>query len=240
MDYRNFSGVRPEARHWDEQFTITTDMVCGYLQKKLDTVVSEHNRQNSVKVPDVGIHIDTVKYGGVVRPFMAIFPMEILKQSYYNPNELSMFNARDSVSSGSVIDLFWDFINAYRYTEEDVKLYKDKEYVKDMEMSPKDAERFIEVMPPHIVNMGNMEHVLVAFDPVRVFHDMLTPVNDPEAVFEDWIDSCVQIRDGNYKYKVKMVFENGGGGKKGKKKNKKNKQKHKHLYNAVVAYARGH
>jgi hypothetical protein len=38
-----------------------------------------------------------------------------------------------------------------------------------------------------------------------------------------------------------MVFENGhGGDKKGKKKNKKNKNKHKHLYNAVVAYARGH
>lgn len=213
-DLKTRAGISPSQR--ELPYEITTTMVEDYLQKKLDVVMSKAaGRENNEKGDYIRLRVYTTEASRDFLPFMVILPMEAMKDTGAQTNEIpDIFNMNSNSGTVCLRPEIFRFFSPYVYSKEDEKAFFSDEWRHRTHVARGVPALLKKMRSPRIMKLdgGREEFIGFMIDPIRVFFDMLFSVDGsstkqkPEFYIE--ISSWKKIRTGEYNYLVKRIAKN--------------------------------
>lgn len=186
-------------------FHITTEKANEFLQDKVDKLVNIMN-QKGTHQEDVNIRLLTLKCGKKFYPFMLLLPLSVLEgnKKKTNGSDLEIFNPQESEGTVNLKDAFYSLFGGYIFNKNDESSFFSATTRQNLGTTNEIA-RFVKAnRRPRIqkINNNNNKFVTLLIDPIRVFHDMLTDVNNKNERFGIEVGQLKQIKTGNYRYQV--------------------------------------
>ena len=202
------SGKRPDQSALP--FTITTNEVQAYLQKKLDVVVASMVANGSTNINHVNLVVYTTKAGTKFFPFVVVLPLSVLEQKAKengNSNELPMFRPENQQTSARVMEPIFKMFGSYAYDPSDADAFRSVSWRRDYGVSKDGGDYLRFIRMPRIVSYDNGRQKAVSFiiDPVRVFYDMLRIEGDPNNNYRIDDIKVKELKTGEYQYFVKRT-----------------------------------
>lgn len=215
------AGLTP-AMASEVPYSITTQVAEDYLQRLLDTVV-EKGRQKGKNLPEVTVSLSTLECSNKFRPFVLILPASVLlnnSDSKKNRDEAAIFSTSgDGDNRTRITDYVYNVIKAFFYSKDDAEAFtKSGDMKRRLRLTSSVGYHLKSMVKPRTrkTNHGKDKCVIVALDPIKLFHHMLENPQDSNRNFLVDIGKTDKIRDGNFKYEVFKVYTG-----KGKNKNRK-------------------
>ena len=183
-------------------FHITTEKANEFLQDKVDNIM----KQKGTHQEDVNIRLLTLKCGKKFYPFMLLLPLSVLEgnKKKTNGSDLEIFNPQESEGTVNLKDAFYSLFGGYIFNKNDESSFFSATTRQNLGTTNEIA-RFVKAnRRPRIqkINNNNNKFVTLLIDPIRVFHDMLTDVNNKNERFGIEVGQLKQIKTGNYRYQV--------------------------------------
>lgn len=218
------SGLTPTTSN-EVPYSITTAIAEDHLQKIFDTVCGAARKNVDPNIQNVEVRLETMKFSKKFTPFVLFLPTSVLKTSENNKDgekELAIFSTNNGEPQIFLQDHIYKAIKPYLYEKKDIEGLQSSEMRRVLGTNTKAYFSMRNIRMPRIqkFNRGKSEYVIVAIDPIRIFHHMLESTEGKE-IFEVWVDKVEPIKGTNYKYDVKKVYRN----KNGKKKRRNDDEK---------------
>lgn len=203
MEVRTRAGVK--AKETERPYDITTEETEAYIQDKFDRLV-KIMRQNGSNVENIKIMLTTIKCGKKMRPFMLILPLSVLanKKDSNRSSELDIFNPEEAEKCVRLKKEFFELINPYLFDKNDERSFFSNNCRQALGLSLKMSQFLKQNRIPKIQKFNNGKNKYVAFviDPLRVFYDMLTDVNNKDEKFKVEVSKTELIKSGNWLYEA--------------------------------------
>lgn len=211
-EFQTRAGIEPSQTSLP--FTITTEQVRDYLQKKLDIVVNKGLPEDS----KISINVYTTEAGVNFLPFVVILPEEAEnRDSAKASNNIPMiFNTKEIEKTVKLKDPIYKLFSSYAYNKKDKEAFFSDDWRRIRRVSRNTSSMLKQLSEPKKVNIRNASCIALLVDPIRVFHDMLIMQNDNRDFMVE-IVKWQKIRSGEYRYDIKRVINS--------KKGKNNKYK---------------
>lgn len=226
---KTISGIAPTERR-EIPYDVTTNEAEAFLQKKFDAIVKQMNREirkynedhpDEDDYPledDVEVNLITNRMSSKFYPFVLVLPSSVLKDGSKKrgKNELDIFNPQHSEQNANMKKPMYDIIQPFLYDDNDKKSFFSTNFQHALKISSRTAGSLKANCRPkiHYFDKDRVSYVVVLLDPLRLFHNMLTLVDD-KTPYDIMIDNVEQLKAGNFKYHISRVA---------KSKNKKNKK----------------
>lgn len=206
MNVKTRAGLVPVET--EMPYSITTEEAEEFLQQKFDAIVSAMQKKGEHQ-EDVKIMLFTTKCSKKFMPFMVLLPLSVLKgkKERKNDYELDLFNPESSEKIAKLKDPFYQLIGSFIYNKNDESSFFSNAWRQALGVSLKTSHMLKANRTPKIqkFNKGASEYVVCMLDPVRLFHDMLTDVNNKDAKFGVEIAHTECIKSTNFRYEVLRV-----------------------------------
>lgn len=199
------AGLQPTAT--ETPFQITTEKAEEYLQKKFDAV-TQMMRKEGKQQSDVKVILLTMSFSKKYKPFILITSKNVLKDrnDKHNDEEASIFNPEATERLAKIKDEYYVIFKALQYNEADEKAFFSHEWRNALKISLKTSQFLKEHRRPKLqrFNKNRNEYVACMIDPMRLFHDMLVDLNDPNGnqKFNVDVGEVEKIKSTNYRYDV--------------------------------------
>ena len=198
------SAIAPAVDDRDVPYKIKTSQAEEYIQKKLDIVCSMM-RQNGKDQPDVKFNIMTTQMGKLFFPMLGILPIDIISETEDDKKEVhDIFNPGSSKQFPSLKKEFWTVLQPWLYSKQDEDVFFNQNTRSALRMSLAESHKMKNYRQPKLYsfNKGRTKVLLFMIDPVRLFKDMMTDVNNEDQKFDVIINRVTQINDTNYRYDI--------------------------------------
>ena len=199
------AGVIPDENGMP--FSITTEAVEKYIQKKVDTVMQKAGKDS------FSVRVITTEAGRNFLPFMVLLPMEAVESKKKNSSDIdAIFNPKDNDRTVKLQPEIFKLFQAYCYDPKDSQAFDSDEWRRSRRVARGTANVLKRSRLPRItsLNGGKMKVCMFLLDPLRVFHDMLVDANNPQKQFTVTIEDWKKRSDGNYNYKLTRSTNNSG------------------------------
>lgn len=228
-DMKTISGIRPEEKR-EIPYGITTNEAEAFLQKKFDAIVKQMNMETQKyndshpdedDLPlqdDIEVNLITTRMSSKFYPFVLVLPSSVLKDNSRKrgKDELDIFNPQHSEQNANLKKPLYNIIQPFLYDDNDKKSFFSTNFQHALKISSRTAGSLKANCRPriHHFDKDRVSYVIVFLDPLRLFHNMLTILDD-KTPYDVMIDRVEQLKGGNFCYKVSRAV---------KSKNKKNKK----------------
>lgn len=209
MDKNTFMQVRCGIAASDKKlpFTVTTENVQTYLAKQFGRI-NNALRTKGVKVTDIEPNVKTIKIGGALLPFFVLLPEEVLDRKTFDPNTPSVFRPDDDSDVVYLKPYYYEVIKRFMYSKEDCHAFRtSQDWRRQCKINNrKNLDVLIKYSTPKVETIGSPDgkksYVVVILDPLRIFHDMLTDVHNPDQRFNVYIEKVQQLDDNSYDFSI--------------------------------------
>lgn len=208
MELKTRSGLVPVEN--ELPFNITTTDAEEFLQGKIDQMIAAINK-NGGHQDDVKIMLFSSKCSRKFVPFMILLPTLVLKgkdKKKRDSSELTIFNPENTEKQAILKNEFYVLLQCFMYDKNDEKSFFSNTARSSLGITLKTSHTLKANRIPKVqkLNKGNTEYVTCLIDPIRLFHDMLTDVNDRDTKFDVEVGDVEAIKNGNFKYEVYRVL----------------------------------
>lgn len=221
---QTLSGIQPAETN-KVPFIESTARVEQFLQKKFDGIIEMMNNEitewNNAH-PDedqkelqeaVEVNLITMRMSSKFYPFLLILPASVLKDRSNRriKDELEIFNPQHTERSAKVKDPLYEIIAPFMYDNRDKESFFTPTLQHELKISSRTSSTMkINCRPKvHSFDKGRTNYVMVFLDPLRLFHNMATPLNGSKFPFRISIERVEQIKGSNYKYYFERVLKTG-------------------------------
>lgn len=192
------AGIAPVKSQ--EKYEYSTSMVEQYLREKRVGLLKDP------KLANTNVMVITMDISPKFLPFMVLLPTSVIQgngKRQQSNDELTIFNPDNS--EGSRINLageIYGCIAPYVYNKADEQAFFSPDWRRERAVPASTSPKLKYSRTPHIqeFNKGKLKLVSVMIDPIRIFHDMVTDINNPNEQFKIRIDSIEKIKTGEYIY----------------------------------------
>ena len=210
-------------------FNITTEDAEEYLQQRFNTLI-EMMRKNGDNQSDFDITLATYKISKKFYPLILALPLDVLKnpKDKSSNDELDIFSPGQNDQFAALKDPFYKLVASYIYDKNDEKAFFSNSWRQALGVTLSMSHKLKQSRIPKInsFNKGQLECVMCFIDPIRLFHDMLTDVNNKDMRFNIEIAQIQQMKNSNFRYTVNRI-------------SKKNKKKNDRSYSDRIMYEIG-
>lgn len=202
--FRVRCGKQPDLESLPYKFS--TQEVQVYLGKQITLINNALRRKFPDKeFEDFSPKISALEVGKNFVPLIATFPEDILAYRQQRNNIPSIFEQDMDENSVPIKNEYWRLISNYVYTKAMMDEFKRPEGRRILKIH---GTRPLEVMAKYRVprieyvntDRGEQKVVLMFFDPIAVFHDMLTSLDNPRQRFDVSINRVKRLEDGSYQF----------------------------------------
>lgn len=187
-------------------YKATTEEVEDYLTGMFRNITDGLRARGVKNVKPITVDLSVVSLGKSFYPFMIMLPEEVLNKKAYNPDMPSVFETDDE--GGALLkEWYYKLLLNYMYDKWQINDLYSPERKRALGMSAKDLQDIRKYSKPFTVNTENEYNqqgktVMVLLDPIKVFHDMATFVNNPKQRFDVFIDKAIKLEGSQYIFKM--------------------------------------
>lgn len=206
------SGLRESGNKLE--YEITTTEVAMYLRSKFKMIEDALNAKGYKNVPSIKPEVSSIRLGKHYAPLFVLLPKEVLSLKDYNPDIPSVFQPDRDTSDGAWLKQeYYALLFCYMYKRDDINAFRSGELRRQAGITnSRDMETLFKYSTPKITksadeNGAESLTVILILDPVRVFHDMLTDIQNPKQRFRVEISKTEKIDDRSYMYTVERLVK---------------------------------
>jgi len=200
-----------------EAFDFKTEDVRKFLQKQLDLTVNllRKSDPNYKDIKDMPIYVSGARCSEFYCPFFVLLPKTAVyvESVAVDPNIPSIFReGRDDEEELKLIPTIEKFLRLYAFTKSDVKALKSRKYQDALKLNPNAINKLIEYIKPRYRTAkggdnSEIKMVMVAIDPVKVFHDMVRlEKDDDNKPFKVKVEIKQRVKSGDYRFRVQKNY----------------------------------
>lgn len=218
------AGILPATSN-EVPFTISTDDAAAYISNRIMRVINKINdeeRTNAAKEGRKPRVLEIPEMALATRPFSKKFaPMEIAFSMNAltrgsNHNTPSIFNPDPDDNSVKLRPEIYAVVGPYMYNNDDQKAFFSNQMKHTLEITTNAAHEIKAARRITVTEEKDqgrkVKFVSCLIDPLRLFHDMLSDLDNAKERFDIRISEFEKINDLNFKYKVTRKSRKNGGG----------------------------
>lgn len=176
---KNRAGIKPSLDYNDVPFNIRTDDVSKFLYEKRFAVLSKVISSKTGEKYNFPATVFTLSLSKKYFPIMLVIPEDAIVKPERSVDVAPIFDVEmygDRVPP--LIQPYYDVLRAYMYSNDERKAFKHSEYPWEDErlhISRRVRTMFHRMMRPSLMKFHDHDKAfIVALDPIKVFHDMLS------------------------------------------------------------------
>lgn len=181
------------------------------IQSRFNELTEKLRDLRDWDIDDISIDLSMANYGGYVF-FGLSLPDSVLKRNRVRNDVEEIFTKQNGGSSSpQIIEPIYELLKTYIYTKEEQHDFNQPKMRRSLKCSPQQIDTIVSLMKPRIEkstdNDGNSHKIIyLLINPIRVFHDMYTEVDENGKVIKNappftvTVKSFSEIRTGNYQF----------------------------------------
>lgn len=195
------------------EFDISTEKAEAFLQEKINRVIKKANESGG-RFNEIEVRLLTNKMGNKFHPFILVMPIEALANTKEESrNELKIFSGEGGKKVVKIKKPLYDVLSLYAYNKSDEESFYSSVFRQSIGISLEHAHsmranRMPRIQTIHRDKNSDIKYVVMYLDPMRIFHDMLIDVKNPEQKFYISDMDVVRINGGNYNYHMARKINN--------------------------------
>lgn len=192
--FKTRAGLLPSEKNLP--YSVTTRDVEEYLQKRVDAMVKASNEE----IERETIKVYTTESSSVFMPFVVVFQPSVLDKKIVEDNDVEdIFNPKNGDTSCRIKMAYYNFFKSYFFTGKDISDFGNVNWRSHKNISRETGSFLYKLSSPKIMTIDKTKVVVFTIDPLRVFHDMTTRLNDNRPFFIE-ITGIHKIEGDNFKY----------------------------------------
>lgn len=214
---RTRSGIQPDRARY-QKFTIRTQQIKDYLQKKVDVLVDAMNK-NGDPMPQMQIDLYSNYMSEKFVPLVLILE-PTAAQSYYNTEDESIendgeeifnVNGFDDLENERVAEIkkpFAELFDSIKYTKKDLSVLRSSAYKREMRLNNVNTKAIHHFSVPRFYTIKGSDgvtttRIVMVVDPIKILFDMLVEDRDKNFYIKIWVEK--KINDSEYEYKIEKI-----------------------------------
>jgi hypothetical protein len=191
-------------------YEITTEQAEQFLQQRINHQLKvARQKSGNNNIPDITIRLRSAKMSEKFAPMILMMPTSVLINSHRgNNDEPSIFSPTKTDGTPQLHKPLYDLLKSYGYTKEDINSMFRAQFRNALKLKTSSIHTLKMFASPRLqkYNKNRNSQVIMAIDPIALFHDMLIDPSFDRERFTVDIQGWTEIdRTGNYKYSINRV-----------------------------------